>query len=102
MKLVMVFNVGDGYTYNCDVIYPIEYERVERAEYDFFLTWKEKIEKREKEKPLFVSPDFEMFGRMFDAADFQYWETVGDQDIIQYSEPKFYTLEEWWEKNLNS
>ncbi len=101
MKLVMTFSVGDGYTYSSEIVYPIEYESVEKAEYDFLVAWEAKIKDNEYPRgPEWKGHDFTIFGREFDPSDFASYITEGDKDKKVYDEPKFYTLENWWEKNL--
>ncbi len=97
----MTFTVGDGYTFWCDEVYPIEYESVEKAEYDFLMAWEAKIKDNEfPRNPGWKTHDFTIFGREFDPSDFTCHYTEGDEDKAVYDEPKFYTLEDWWEKNL--
>jgi hypothetical protein len=93
MKLVMTYTI-----YSCpdswDIIQPVEYESVDKAEYDFL----ELCEKNMKENNRI---GFNFGGKIYDWRDFYQTHEYGkDKGKRVYDAPKFYTLENWWEQNL--
>lgn len=92
----MVYNVTDGYTFCCENVLPIEYENVEKVKCDFISTWEET--KNKKDKNIYCRSDFTFLGRLFDYNDFKDYATTNIN--IKFKEPNFYTLEDWWEKNI--
>lgn len=95
----MVYDVTDHYTFSNEIVIPIEADDIDIAEYTFGVTCLETKEKRDKSNYR-LSPDFNLFGRTFDCCDFFDNYTEGDEDKMRFHEPKFYELNDWWEKNL--
>jgi hypothetical protein len=105
MKLVIMYSIGDNYTYSCDVTTPFEYESKERAIADFsekLLIYGEKLlihlENQE------YDPDSKIIfaGMELDLDNFVGFDKKQSKEYyILYFEPKIYTLEEWWEKYNN-
>lgn len=98
----MVYEVGDGYTFSSDIVIPIEYESVEKAEYDFLAVWEDMHKAQEKSRTfskMWIDPMIKIFNQGFDYYDF-IKSREDHEDKIEFEEPKFYTLEDWWERNL--
>ncbi len=79
MKLVIEYNAGDGYTYNCTMAEPVEYESPE-ALYSDLLDLTKKTKEDKKSYFYFLGTEFEVEY----LTDGVFW---------------VYTLEEWFEKN---
>ena len=43
MKLVMTYDVTDGYTYNSEIVQPFEYESLEKAYCDFIVIFEDAL-----------------------------------------------------------
>lgn len=98
MKLVMLYTVGDGYTYSCDIVKPLEYESKEKAEYDLL----ELCESQMKNNPNESCINFA--GHQLDYLDFYYEGTcesrknpeIKVQSKYVYSPPSILTIDEWF------
>jgi hypothetical protein len=76
---------------------PFEYESIEKAEYDFLIDC-------EVHHP--HSQNFEFAGETYNPFDFMKRDVSFDKKhnpiyskLVYYNGPKFYTLEDWFEKN---
>lgn len=90
MKLVMIFQITDGCTYECEETLPIEYESIEKAEADF----------KEKCRVDFSNlkwSDFVFAGRWFNQSN--HYDRYRSKEGYKYgySPPRFLTVEEWFE-----
>ena len=81
MKLVMIYYLshGEGSGWSQRTL-PIDYDNVEKAELDFLETWENHKNK-----------EFSFANHGFDWCEHQ-WDGV-------YEEPRFLTLDDWWEQN---
>jgi hypothetical protein len=77
MKLVLEYEIGDGYTYNCTDIIPVEYESPEALYCDLL----DEVKKERK------SVYFYFLGQEFNSS------YLKDGDFI------IHKLDEWFEKN---
>lgn len=124
-KLVMLYTVGDGCTYSCDIVEPIIYESKEKAAEDFLMKimeieeaqakankaiaiWQNRLNSIQtsspkwmevyKTKPPEASGSFSFGGRQFDA--YSFYEEIYDSKKERYErtfvEPRFITVEEWY------
>ncbi len=89
MKLVL------EYFYEGDLALPIDYDSIEKAEYDLLVAWQEEFKKIKTGNQVC---NINIFGREFNIWDFGYRNSITHE--IEYDAPRFYTLEEWWEKNV--
>ena len=124
MRIVMKYQVGDGCTYSCDVVKPIEYVSVEQARLDFgskILEVQEKIQKYQKDysqwenrynslsssekkmeawkdRPESPSSVFHFGGRSFEYGTFfeSSYNEKKDKYDETYVEPTFITVDEWF------
>jgi hypothetical protein len=122
----MLYTVGDGCTYSCDVVKPIVYESIEKAKIDFgtkileveeaqaeyqkkYEQWNNRLqstsksEKRMelfKERPESPSDEFSFGGQRFSASSFYYSEYDSKKERSEqfYSEPDFISLDEWYKR----
>jgi hypothetical protein len=92
MKLIMRYVVGDGYTFDATVIYPIEYESAEALICDFDKALDEAAEKRIHKHHYDCSFQFGI--EKFNLSDF-----LGKKRKIL---PEILTIDEWFNKeNIN-
>lgn len=77
MQIVCICTVGDGFTYSCEKVVPIEYESCESALVDFEQALKS-AQVNEKYYFLFAGCDFET-------------------ESFRFELPDFYTVSEWFE-----
>ena len=97
MKLVIRYDVGDGYTWNASVVEPFEYESVEKAEYDLLEMYEKWMQAR-KENDRYIFCDVKFAGLDIDLSNLHDWSDREDKYI--YNSPEIKTLEDWWESNL--
>ena len=99
MKLVMTYDVTDGYTYNSEIVKPFEYESLEKAYCDFIVIFEDYQKKYKEACDLqsyhYLNPDVKFAGFEIDLSNFHQHEDGKDFWI----EPRLQTLEEWFEAN---
>jgi hypothetical protein len=81
MKLVLIYNVSDGYTFSCVATLPIEYESPEQAIVDF--------EKAARESRESKKQNFQFAGFTFDQTEFFYHRN-------EFDNPEFLTIDQWF------
>jgi hypothetical protein len=92
MKLIMRYNVGDGYTFSYDVYLPIEYESAEALICDFEKAIDEAAEKRTHEWN--YNYCFQFGTEKFNLSDF----LCKEGKLL----PEILTIDEWFSKeNIN-
>lgn len=83
MRIVMIYNVTDGYTFTCTETVPIEYESTESAIVDFeAILLKTKMENLRNDV-------FTFAGECFHVSDFYYMQD-------KYNLPEFMTVDDWF------
>jgi hypothetical protein len=80
MRIVMQFNVGDGYTFCCTETFPIEYESQEAALVDF--------EELVKQSAVEKVAAFKFAGHEF------YYSSFYSEGRLEL--PEFLTIDEWF------
>ena len=50
MKLIIKYNVGDGYTWNAEIVLPVEYESKEQLELDFLEFFEKFLQQKKDHK----------------------------------------------------
>ena len=126
-RLIVRYSVGDGCTYACDVVKPLEYSSKEQAKLDFgslilehqqtlekhqeaYAKWNNRFhslsspEKRAealKEQPRYPTVlDFKFGGQTFSFSDFfEYNYNAGKNEYV-INEPDFMTIDEWFSYEL--
>lgn len=106
MKLVMTWMVLSGPN-SWDITHTLEYESIEKAEYDFLTLCEER-----KDNTYPLESKFIFAGHLFDALEFYYWSEISvkharkssnpPEQERKYIEPRFQTLEDWFNKNLGT
>lgn len=91
MKIVMCYTVGDGYTFSCEVVNPLEYESPEQALVDF-----EKLCKAHFPKP-WRERTFMFAGREYESSNFFFSSDECPEPTLFL--PDFLTVDEWFEKH---
>lgn len=86
MQIVMLFTVGDGYTFSCDHAYPIHHESPEAARVEF----DELCAFAHSKKPNWQKMKFTFCGMEFESRTFY------DDDT--YCPPDFLTVQEWFDQ----
>ena len=108
MKLVMTHDTGNGYTDSEYHTCPFEYESLESAYVDFMEhlnRYRQILEKAAETDDYYPLIDnqikYVMFAGMdFDLSCFQEWDiNKNGKQVYTWSEPEFYTLEDWFEKH---
>lgn len=87
MRLIIEYNVGDGYTWSGTITIPVVYESAERFIVDFEAFCKEN-HKYNPNKPI-----TKFAGHEFDVSDFFYGE-----EIDTFSAPQIYTVDEYFKQ----
>ena len=99
MKLVMTYDVGDGYTWSSEIVQPFEYESLEKAYCDFIVIFEDYQEKykeaRNSESYRYLNPDVKFAGFEINLSNFHQYEDGKDFWV----EPQLQTLDEWFETN---
>lgn len=90
MKLVLCYNIGDGCTFSCDVVLPVEYESAEAAIVEF--------ERRAAEARTASGYVFWFAGHEFDTSDFFWKSTTQDR----FEPPDLLTIDEWFAQSNHS
>jgi hypothetical protein len=85
MRLVIVYSVGDGYTWSGEVVLPVEYESAEALYVDF----EEAV--RSAHKGSWYEREFHIAGHKF----------VADNFLEQgnYYPPEILTVDEWFQQH---
>lgn len=84
MRLVLKYTVGDGCTYHCDVVLPVEYESGEALLVDF----EDAAQKARKANRSWYMAEFTLAGHEFLADSFF-------EDGV-YCPPEVLTVDEWF------
>lgn len=92
MKLVLCYEAGDGYTYHFTESLPFEYESREKFLYDLLEATLKAVENETAVK---------IIGQDFSILNFGYFSesrpgTKNPKPHFEFSEPRVYTLEEWF------
>ena len=87
MKLVLAYPDGDGYTYSCDVRWPIQYESAEAAAVDFENLCRG-ADRAARDGHDWRLAEFKFCGLEFRSTDFM--------KDSQYYAPDFWTIDEWF------
>lgn len=90
MKLIMTFEIGDGYTFNADVTIPIEYKSAEAAIVDFETIAKKTYAESRGAWPR-PSEEFVFAGHKFHVDN--HFGRPGE-----FISPRFPTVDEWFEE----
>lgn len=97
MRLVMCFSDGDGCTYSCDVVHPIEYSSAEQAIVDFeqlCIEAKAAVDAASRARQAAWTPNAGMF--YFAGHEFHYGTFYSRKDT--FFPPEFLTVDEWFQK----
>lgn len=86
MRIVMIYQVSDGYTYSYDVVLPIIYDSPEQAAVDF-----EDLAR----KFAYKGGKFKFDNEEFHCSDF-----ISSRG--GYESPKFLTIDEWFTQEANN
>ena len=93
-RLVVVYHIGDGYTYSTDVVVPLEYESEEKFIVDFDEWLDSVLQKAGGDMhPLFT----------VGTHNFKSYEFIYKHDGKYYKDlPEIYTLETWFEETSST
>lgn len=88
MKLVMTYQITDGYTFDVTYHQPFEYKSKDEAEFDILYALSTAYENNKLE--------FKFANETFDVEEYSYT----DRDkVTHFRPPTILTLEQWFEKN---
>lgn len=90
MQLVIEHGAGDGYTWWCTCTIPVIYESAEAFAVDFETFCLQHLDVRGRSDPKFAGHTWDM--EYFFARD-------DDGDIIEYTAPEIYTVDEWFARH---
>jgi hypothetical protein len=95
-KIILQLVKTDGYTYWFDELIALEYESVEKMQYELMDLCFKSVENK--------SNFFKFLEKDYDINSFGYFENeqTGDFSAFKYVEPIVLELEEWFFKKLNN
>lgn len=95
-KIILELVKTDGYTYWFDEVIALEYESVEKMQYELMDLCLKAVENK--------SHFFKFLDKDYEIKWFGYFENenFGNFSAFQYVEPSIFELEEWFIKRLNN
>lgn len=92
MKLVMEYEVSDDFTYHFTATVPFEYVSIDAFLYDLMTATLEAFNSKKY--------NFNFIGREFNYSTFSYFENPEKERGLEFSPPRVYTLEDWFQEHL--